>query len=165
MEVPDLYIYRTVRHRLLSIVEKVDAAKTGPQRPEVEALLRLIDDEILKSRISKRKLEKMLGQGQGYVASLTRGRIALKVARIYDLAEALGLEPLLLFYRAAPRKNQERLLEELQLQRAGEDAAATAIAAATAVTAASQTPPLTLAEVEEMVRKMVRQELSRLAGS
>src|SRR5688572_32945626 len=84
--------------RLLSIVEKATAEKAGPVRPEVEALVQLIDDEILRSRISKRKLEKILGQGQGYVASLTRGRIALKVGHVYDLAEALGLEPLLLFY-------------------------------------------------------------------
>jgi len=133
-------------------VEKATAEKTGPPRPEVEALLRLIDDEILRSRISKRKLEKMLGQGQGYVASLTRGRIALKVGHVYDLAEALGLEPLLLFYRAAPKKNQERFLQELRPQSAAEDAAA------------RKAPALTFAEIEEMVRKIVRQELGRLAG-
>ncbi|HYN22352.1 MAG TPA: hypothetical protein VE078_15430 [Thermoanaerobaculia bacterium] len=133
-------------------MEKATAEKAGPPRPEVEALVRLIDDEILRSRISKRKLEKILGQGQGYVASLTRGRIALKVGHVYDLAEALGLEPLLLFYRAAPKKNQERFLQELRLQPAAEDAAA------------RKTPALTLAEIEEMVRKIVRQELGRLAG-
>ena len=133
-------------------MEKATAEKAGPARPEVEALLRLIDDEILRSRISKRKLEKMLGQGQGYVASLTRGRIALKVGHVYDLAEALGLEPLVLFYRAAPKKHQERLLQELRLQPAGEDAAA------------RKAPPLTLSEIEEMVRRIVRQELGRLAG-
>jgi transcriptional regulator with XRE-family HTH domain len=133
-------------------VEKATAEKAGPVRAEVEALVRLIDDEILRSRISKRKLEKILGQGQGYVASLTRGRIALKVGHVYDLAEALGLEPLLLLYRAAPKKNQERFLRELRLQPAAEDAAA------------RKAPALTLAEVEEMVRKIVRQELGRLAG-
>lgn len=133
-------------------MEKATSEKPEPPRPEVEALVRLIDDEILRSRISKRKLEKILGQGQGYVASLTRGRISLKVAHVYDLAEALGLEPLLLFYRAAPRKNQERLLKELRLQPAGEEAAA------------KKAPPLTVADVEEMVRKIVRQELGRLAG-
>src|SRR5687767_10879137 len=76
----------------------------------------MLDDEIVKSRISKRKLEKILGQGQGYIGSLIKGRITLKVEHVYDIGEALGLEPLLLFFRAAPKENQERLLKALGVQ-------------------------------------------------
>lgn len=123
------------------------------ERTEVETLLKLLDEEILKSRISKRKLEKILGQGQGYIGSLIKGRITLKVGHVYDIGEALGLEPLLLFYRAAPRENQERLLKALGARPRSPD----------------QDPdpdaPMTRDEVEELVRKVVRQELARLATS
>lgn len=134
-------------------MEKENADKPEPQRAEVETLLKLLDDEILKSRISKRKLEKILGQGQGYIGSLIKGRITLKVGHVYDIGEALGLEPLLLFFRAAPRENQERLLKALgaQLQPpAGEP---------------DPDAPMTREEIEELVRKIVRQELARLATS
>jgi len=133
-------------------VEK-DSEKTEPQRDEVETLLRLIDDEILKSRISKRKLEKILGQGQGYVGSLIRGRITLKVGHVYDIGEALGLEPLLLFFRAAPKENQERLLKALGVQSADGDSTG------------DPPGPMHREDIEELVRKVVRQELARLATS
>lgn len=132
-------------------MEKEEAEKAEPQRDEVETLLRLIDDEILKSRISKRKLEKLLGQGQGYVGSLIKGRITLKVGHVYDIGEALGLEPLLLFFRAAPRENQERLLQALGVQGDGD--------------VPDPEAPMTREEIEELVRKTVRQELARLATS
>lgn len=128
-----------------------DSERAEPQRDEVETLLRLIDDEILKSRISKRKLEKILGQGQGYVGSLIKGRITLKVGHVYDIGEALGLEPLLLFFRAAPKENQERLLQ--------------ALGARPAEGAGDPSAPMTREEIEELVRKVVRQELARLATS
>ena len=121
-------------------------------RDEVETLLKMLDDEILKSRISKRKLEQMLGQGQGYIGSLIKGRITLKVGHVYDIGEALGLEPLLLFFRAAPRENQERLLKALGAQAnggGGED----------------PSEPMTRREIEELIRRVVRQELARLATS
>jgi hypothetical protein len=131
-------------------VEK-DFERAEPQRDEVETLLRLIDDEIVKARISKRKLERILGQGQGYMGSLIKGRITLKVGHVYDIGEALGLEPLLLFFRAAPKENQERLLKALGVQSADGDE--------------EPSGPMTPKEIEELVRKTVRQELARLATS
>lgn len=128
-----------------------DFERAEPQRDEVETLLRLLDDEILKSRISKRKLERILGQGQGYIGSLIKGRITLKVGHVYDIGEALGLEPLLLFFRAAPKENQERLLKVL--------------GARPPDGAEDPDKPMTREEVEELVRKVVRQELARLATS
>jgi hypothetical protein len=121
------------------------------ERDEVETLLKMLDDEILKSRISKRKLEKLLGQGQGYIGSLIKGRITLKVGHVYDIGEALGLEPLLLFFRAAPRENQERLLKALGGQPDGDGSDPDA--------------PMSREEIEELIRKVVRQELARLATS
>jgi hypothetical protein len=131
-------------------VEKDDAEL---QRDEVETLLKLIDDEIVKSRISKRKLEKILGQGQGYVGSLIKGRITLKVEHVYDISEALGLEPLLLFFRSAPKENQERLLKALGVQSADGDGSG------------DPSGPMTREEIESLVRRVVRQELARLATS
>jgi len=133
-------------------VEK-DFERAEPQRDEVETLLRLIDDEIVKARISKRKLERILGQGQGYMGSLIKGRITLKVGHVYDIGEALGLEPLLLFFRAAPKENQERLLKALGEQSADGDGSG------------DPPGPMTPKEIEELVRKVVRQELARLATS
>ena len=129
--------------------------KAELQRDEVETLLRLLDDEILKSRISKRKLEKILGQGQGYIGSLLRGRITLKVGHVYEIGEALGLDPLLLFYRAAPKENQERLVQALGIQSP----------APGNPPPADPPPPMSRDEIEELVRKVVRQELARLATS
>ncbi len=122
-------------------------------REEVETLLKMLDDEIVKSRISKRKLEKMLGQGQGYIGSLMKGRITLKVGHVYEIGEALGLEPLLLFFRAAPKENQERLLK--------------ALGAGSASGGGAEDPsePMTRQEIEELIRRVVRQELARLATS
>jgi hypothetical protein len=125
------------------------------ERDEVETLLRLLDDEILKSRISKRKLERILGQGQGYIGSLIKGRITLKVGHVYDIGEALGLEPLLLFFRAAPKENQERLLKALGA-RSGDGAGDGA---------EDPSQPMARGEIEELVRRVVRQELARLATS
>jgi hypothetical protein len=131
-------------------VEK-DFERAEPQRDEVETLLKLLDDEIVNSRISKRKLERILGQGQGYIGSLIKGRITLKVGHVYDIGEALGLEPLLLFFRAAPKENQERLLKALGRQADGDGADPDA--------------PMTREEIEKLVRRVVRQELARLATS
>ena len=129
-----------------------DSERAEPQRDEVETLLKLLDDEIVNSRISKRKLERILGQGQGYIGSLIKGRITLKVGHVYDIGEALGLEPLLLFFRAAPKENQERLLKALGRQADGDGAE-------------DPSAPMTREEIEELVRRVVRQELARLATS
>lgn len=134
-------------------MEKNEAEKPEPQRDEVETLLKLLDDEIVKSRISKRQLERILGQGQGYIGSLIKGRITLKVGHVYDIGEALGLEPLLLFFRAAPKENQERLLKALGLQSADGGGAE------------DPDRPMTREEIEGLVRRVVRQELARLATS
>jgi hypothetical protein len=121
-------------------------------RDEVETLVKMLDDEIVKSRISKRKLEKILGQGQGYIGSLIKGRITLKVGHVYNIGEALGLEPLLLFFRAAPKENQERLLKALGVQADGDGSS-------------DPSGPMTREEIEGLVRRVVRQELARLATS
>jgi hypothetical protein len=133
-------------------VEKETAETTEPQRDEVLVLLDLLDKEILNGERSKRKLERDLDVGQGYIGSLLKGRITLKVQHLWDLGEVVGFEPLVLFFRSAPKEHQERFLRELGLR---EDAAA----------APETSPPMSRDEIEELVKKVVRQELARLATS
>jgi transcriptional regulator with XRE-family HTH domain len=134
-------------------VEKETAEETEPQRDEVLVLLELIDKEILSGDRSKRKLERDLGVGQGYLGSLLRGRITLKVEHLWDLGEAVGFEPLVLLFQAAPKEHQERFLKELGLIR--EDSAETS----------SSIQPMTREEIEDLVKKAVRQEMARMATS
>jgi hypothetical protein len=96
-------------------VESEDEEPEGKQRPEVLALLRLIDDELRRVDVSKRELERRLGQGQGYIASVLRERIVLKVEHLWDIGDAIDVEPLVLLYRSAPPEHRERFLKELGL--------------------------------------------------
>jgi transcriptional regulator with XRE-family HTH domain len=134
-------------------VEKETNERTEPQRDEVLVLLELLDKEILKRDRSKRRLERDLGVGQGYVGSLLRGRITLKVEHLWDFGDAIGFEPLVLFFLSASKEHQERFLEELELTREIPDADSDAIEA------------MSRDEIEELVRKVVRQEMARMATS
>lgn len=55
---------------------------------EVERLLVLLEDAVRRSRRSRREIERKLGLGQGYLGSLFRGRIELKVWHVYTRAPA-----------------------------------------------------------------------------
>jgi hypothetical protein len=134
-------------------VEKETADETEPQRDEVLVLLKLLDKEMLNGDRSKRRIERDLGVGQGYIGSLLRGRITLKVEHLWDLGEVVGFEPLVLFFRSAPKEHQERFLRELGLTRSSSD------------DASSSLQPMTREEIEELVRKVVRQEMARMAAS
>jgi transcriptional regulator with XRE-family HTH domain len=134
-------------------VEKETAEGAEPQRDEVLVLLELLNKEMLNGGRSKRKLERDLGVGQGYLGSLLRGRITLKVEHLWDLGEVVGFEPLVLFFRSAPKEHQDRFLRELGLTRGSSD------------DASSSVEPMTREEIEELVRKVVRQEMARMAAS
>lgn len=121
---------------------------------QVHRLLALLDEAIHRSRRSRREIERALGLGQGYLGSLFKGRIELKVWHVFVLARELGIEPLTLFYQAAPPADPRGLLELIGAgvgRRAGEAAAPGA------------EPALNREEVEELVRKTLREELARLA--
>lgn len=134
-------------------MENEDPETTEPQRDEVLVLLELIDKEILNGDRSKRKLERDLGVSQGYLGSLLRGRITLKVEHVWDLGEAVGFEPLVLFFQSATKEHQDRFLAELGLRYETLDDVPTTIES------------MTREEVEELVRKVVRQEMARMATS
>src|SRR5436305_7435138 len=117
---------------------------------EVQRLLTLLEEAIHRSRRSRREIERKLGMGQGYLGSLFRGRIELKVWHVYTLARELGIEPLALFLEAAPPRDPGWILEQLDAA-GGRDAAPIETAEA----------PLTREEIEELVRRTLRDELGR----
>jgi hypothetical protein len=132
------------------VEKKTTDDRTEPQRDEVLVLLELLDQEILKGSRSKRKLEREMGVGQGYLGSILKGRITLKVEHLWELGEVIGFEPLVLLYQAAPKEHRERFLNELELKPAAE---------------AGSAAPITREEIEELVTKTVRRELARMAAS
>jgi hypothetical protein len=120
---------------------------------EVQRLLALLEDAIHRSRRSRREIERKLGLGQGYLGSLFRGRIELKVWHVYTLARELDLEPLALFLQAAPPRDPAWFLQQL------------------GVASTDKPPlpprnesPLTREEVEDLVRRTLRQELERIGA-
>jgi hypothetical protein len=121
-------------------------------RDEVQRLLALLDDAIHRARRSRREIERKLGLGQGYLGSLFHGRIELKVWHVYTLARELGLEPLTLFLQAAPPRDPGWLLEQL-----GAGGGSPAVAS-------RGEEPLTREQVEDLVRRTLRDELRRLDG-
>lgn len=119
---------------------------------EVKRLLELLDEAIRRSGRSRREIERTLGLGQGYLGSLFSGRIALKVWHVFVLGRELGLEPLTLFYDAAPPKDPASLLERLEAgyRRAGSPPIPPA------------PPSMSREEIEELIKKTLREELARL---
>jgi hypothetical protein len=120
---------------------------------EVQHLLLLLEEAIHSSRRSRREIERKLGLGQGYLGSLFRGRIELKVWHVYTLARELGLEPLALFLQASPPRDPGWVMQQL------------------GVASTDKPPlpdpgetPLSRDEVEDLVRRTLRQELDRLAS-
>jgi transcriptional regulator with XRE-family HTH domain len=124
------------------------------EQDEVPRILDLLDRAIHLSRRSRREIERTLGLGQGYLGSLLKGRIELKVRHVYVLARELGLDPLSFFTQASSPK------ESAWLQQLGAPAAAPA--AAPPPQPPAEEAPLTRGEVEDLVRKTLREELARL---
>ena len=133
-------------------MEKETTETTEPQRPEVLALLQLLDKAILSGDRSKRRLERDLDMGQGYIGSLLRGRITLKVEHLWDLGDAIGFEPLVLFFKSAPKEHQDRFMAEMGMTWENPESP-------------EDLDSLTRDEIEELVKKVVRQEMARMATS
>ena len=121
---------------------------------EVPRILDLLDRAIHLSRRSRREIERTLGLGQGYLGSLLKGRIELKVRHVYVLARELGLDPLSFFTQAQAASSKE----STWLRQLG----APAEAPAPPAELAAEEAPLTRGEIEDLVRKTLREELARL---
>jgi hypothetical protein len=82
---------------------------------ESQRLLELLDQAIRDARRSRRDVERSLGLGQGYLGSLFRGRIELKVWHVYRLARELKLDPLTFFFEVSPPESPRWVLKALGL--------------------------------------------------
>ena len=113
---------------------------------EVRQILVLLDESIRDSHRSRREVERALGLGQGYLGSLFRGRIQLKVGHVYMLARELGLDPLTFFLKASPPGNRPPPIAPIESPLPLPEAAA-----------------MNREEIEELVVRTLHDELARLA--
>lgn len=118
---------------------------------EVQRLLALLDEAIHRSRRSRREIERSLGLGQGYLGSVFKGRIELKVWHVFVLARELGIEPLALLYQAAPPADPHGFFHQI--------GAGSSLAPDSGIE-----PTLNREAIEELVRKTLREELARLVA-
>lgn len=127
---------------------------------ESQRLLQLLDKAIHDSRRSRREIERSLGLGQGYLGSLFRGRIELKVWHVYRLARELDLDPLRFFFDVSPPQDSKWVLEALGLD---PEKAQQLKKMADEPPPAKPEPeaPLTARQVEQIVMKTLRNELKR----
>lgn len=121
---------------------------------ESKNVLSQLEDSIRSSPLSRREIERRLGMGQGYLNSLFKGRIQLRVAHVYEIARVLGIEPLSLFLEATPPKDPNWLLAELGLQPGKKKPPAALLALLAA---------LPREDLQAMVREMIREEMARQA--
>jgi len=131
-----------------------------PDDVEVQRLLDLLDLAIHDARRSRRDIERSLGLGQGYLGSLFRGRIELKVWHVYRLARELNRDPLSFFFEVSPPQDSRWVLKALGLD--PDKVLKEASEAPAKVEEAKKEPvSLTAEHVEEIVLRAVRQELKR----
>jgi hypothetical protein len=128
--------------------------QTALGQREAGRVLRLLDDAIVSSRRSRRRIERDLGWSQGYLGSLLRGRIGLKVWHVFALSHVLGVEPLSLFLSAAPPRDPSWIFEQLGLPMPQEESEDTE-------PEEPAEPPLTRGDVENLARKLLHEELAR----
>ncbi len=137
---------------------------------EAQRLLELLDKAIHDTRRSRREIERRLGLGQGYLGSLFRGRIELKVWHVYRLARELKVDPLTFFFAVSPPEDPKWVLRKLgldpdkvlALKDEAPMAAAAAKDAAPPVGVAKDSDALTSEQVEKIVLRTIRSELKRL---
>jgi hypothetical protein len=141
------------------IIDRTDSTDAGVTlnqvgMDEAQRILKLLEAAIVKSRRSRRDIERKLGWSQGYLGSLLRGRIALKVWHVFALSRELGIEPLSFFLTVAPPRDPGWILQQLGIEpppKPPEKAAPK-----------EEAVPIDREELEEMMQKLLYDELSRL---
>lgn len=129
---------------------------------EPQRLLELLDQAIRDSRRSRRDIERSLGLGQGYLGSLFRGRIELKVWHVYRLARELKLDPLRFFFEVSPPQEARWVLQALGLDpdKVLEKPAPEKKDAQTEEKK-GKSSSITNEEVEAIVQRVIQEELKR----
>lgn len=131
---------------------------------EAQRLLELLDQAIHDTRRSRRDVERSLGLGQGYLGSLFRGRIELKVWHVYRLARELKRDPLSFFFEVSPPQDARWVLKALGLD---PDKVLKELPKAPDPAPVAEKQPeakkeeITSEQIEEIVRRSIREELKR----
>lgn len=133
---------------------------------EVQRLLQLLDQAIRDARRSRRDIERSLGLGQGYLGSLFRGRIELKVWHVYRLARELKLDPLTFFFEVSPPQDSRWVLKALGLdpEKVLEKKAPEETREEPGTKEGEKekkTSQLTAEDIEAIVQRAIREELKR----
>lgn len=140
---------------------------------EVQQLLELLDLAIHNARRSRRDIERSLGLGQGYLGSLFRGRIELKVWHVYRLARELKRDPLSFFFTVSPPEDPRWFLKALGLDpdRVLKTSTSTEEPAAASTEPTVEAKPeekkkeepaqLTAEQIEDIVLRAIREEMRR----
>ena len=68
-------------------------------RPEYDVLLKILVDARRESKVSQRKLARLLGKTQSYVSKVESGQQRLDVLEFLDYSRAIGKEPALLMLK------------------------------------------------------------------
>ena len=123
-------------------------------KEESDRLLSLLERHVRQSKLSQREMERRLGLSQGYLGSLFRGRIQLKVSHVYGLAQIMEMEPLYFFLHASPPRSAEWLMKQLGIR---------TDLFLPFLTRKEQLP--TRQEMLEIVRTAIQVELERLFGA
>ena len=126
---------------------------------EVERLLELLDQAIRDARRSRRDIERSLGLGQGYLGSLFRGRIELKVWHVYRLARELKLDPLSFFFEVSPPQDSRWVLKALGLD--PDKVLKKALEEEPPEKKGEKSSLVTPEDVEAIVQRVIREELER----
>jgi hypothetical protein len=145
----------------IMIVDRTDSTDAmdtpdDAEQDEAKRVLGLLDTAILNSRRSRREIERKLGWSQGYLGSLLRGRISLKVWHVYALSRELGIEPLSLFLTAAPPRDPSWILKHLGIE------PLPPAPPEEPVVPKVEAPPMSREDLEEMMRTLLYHELGRL---
>jgi hypothetical protein len=130
---------------------------------EVQRLLQLLDQAIRDARRSRRDIERSLGLGQGYLGSLFRGRIELKVWHVYRLARELKLDPLTFFFEVSPPQDSRWVLKALGLdpEKVLEKKTPEEEKPAEQGKKEEKSSTMTAEEIEAIVQRAIREELKR----
>lgn len=123
---------------------------------ETQRLIELLKEAVAGSGRSMREIERALGWSQGYLGSILRGRIALKVWHVFALARELDREPLSFFLTIAPPRDPNWVLAQLGIPPPGSEKPGPE--------PIDPGPPLTREELEDLVRETLREELEKIGA-
>lgn len=142
---------------IIDVIDPTDALETLRQvgQDEAQRILKLLEAAVVKSRRSRRQIERKLGWSQGYLGSILRGRIGLKVWHVFALSRELGIEPLSFFLTAAPPRDPSWILKQLGIELPPPKPPEPAVPK-------PEPPPVDWDELEDMMRRLLLEELTRL---